>query len=101
MKILEMTHEFFRVPFYVERDGLKTFFLPNCRSTSGYRIGPKGSEEAFAEYWSALEQVASMKSPRFRRPNSKGNFGIVICAPNDFEDVHRDYIEAERLKYGG
>lgn len=101
MKAFEMTNEFVRVPFYIERDGTKTFFLPSCRAKSGYKVGPKGSEEAFADYWLALERVGSMQPPRFRRPNSEGNFGIVCCDSTAFEEVRRDYIEAERLKHGG
>lgn len=101
MKVFDMKNEFVRVPFYVERDGTKTFFLPSCRAKSGYKVGPKGSEEAFTDYWLALERVASMQPPRFRRPNSEGNFGIVSCDSTAFEEVRRDYIEAERIQHGG
>ena len=100
MKVVEMSKEFVRVPFYVERDGKKAFFLPSCRAKNGYKVGPKGSEEAFTDYWLALERVRLMQPPRFRRPNSKGNFGIVCCDSTAFEEVRRDYIEAERLKHG-
>lgn len=96
-----MTNEFVQVPYYVERDGKKTFFLPNCRAKSGFKVGPKGSEELFADYWPALERVAEMRPPRFRRPNSEGNFGIVTCDLGAFEDVSRNFIEAERAKHGG
>jgi hypothetical protein len=90
-----MKEEFVRVPFYVEKDGSKTFFLPNCRAPGGYRIGPKGSEEQFADYWTALSRLSSMQTPRFRRPNSEGIFGIVKCESGALEEARRDFIEEE------
>ena len=95
-----MENEFVRVPFYVEKDGSKTFFLPNCRAKSGFKIGPKGSEEQFTDYWTALNCLIEMQTPRFRRPNSEGNFGIVKCESDALEDVRRDFIEAELAHHG-
>lgn len=96
-----MTEEFVRVPFYVERDNKKTFFLPACRMKGGYRIGPKGSEVTIEDYWQALAKVAAMQPPRFRRPNADKNYGIVRCESGAFEEVSRAHIEAERLEHGG
>jgi hypothetical protein len=95
-----MKEEFVRVPFYVEKDGSKTFFLPNCRATGGFKIGPKGSEEQFADYWTALSRLSSMQTPRFRRRNTEGNFGIVKCEAGALEDVRSDFIMAELAKHG-
>jgi hypothetical protein len=95
-----MKNEFVQVPFYVEPDGSKTF-LPKCRAKSGYKVGPKGDEKLFTDYWKALECVAAMKPPRFRRPNAANNFGIVTCKSGDIEEVSRDHIEAERSTHGG
>jgi len=90
-----MNTGFIRVPFYVERNGEKTHFLPGCRMPSGYRIGPKGSEQTIADYWTALKLLTEMDIPRFRRANMNGNFGIVACAPEDIEEVSRAAIEQQ------
>lgn len=90
-----MNPSFIRVPFYVERDGQKTHFLPGCRMSSGYRIGPKGNEQTVEDYWTALSLLTEMDVPRFRRPNMNGNFGIVACAPGDIEEVSRAAIEKQ------
>lgn len=96
-----MTAGFVRVPYYLERDGTKTFFLPACRMATGYRIGAKGDEITVADYWDALARLAAMQPPRFRRPNAEGNFGIVTCDLNAWEEVNSDYIEAEASKHRG
>jgi hypothetical protein len=93
--------EFVRVPFYLERDGKKTFFLPSCRMAGGYRIGAKGEEVTVADYWAALAQLTAMKPPRFRRPNGEGNFGIVKCETDAVEEVSREFIESELKKQHG
>ncbi len=63
-----------RVP--VAKDG--TFFSPECRRKRGYQIGPKGSEQWVADYWRALEELKTMKPPKWRRPSAaSGRPGIV------------------------
>lgn len=63
-----------RVP--VAKDG--TFFSPECRRKRGYQIGPKGSEQWVADYWRALEELKTMKPPKWRRPSAaSGRSGIV------------------------
>lgn len=55
-------------------------FLPNCRSKNGFRIGPKGAEMLYADYWSALEALKAMPTPYWRRPSkTNGKPGIVTC----------------------
>jgi len=96
--------EFVKVPFYVEADGKKTFFLPDCRLGVGYEIGKRGEadkEKHIQNYWDALEKLARMSQPRFRRKNKNGIAGTVTCQPGDHEEVNRDFIEQERLKFGG
>lgn len=96
--------KFVKVPFYIEANGQKTFFLPNCRiKTKGYEIGArdKDKEKGIQSYWDALAKVMAMDKPRFRRPNANGIPGTVTCQPGDVEEVSRDFIEAERVKYGG
>lgn len=54
-----------------------TVFHPALRRRSGYMIGPKGSEEVVENYDVALARLAQMSEPRWRRPNSERNWGIV------------------------
>lgn len=60
----------------VAKDG--TWFDPvQCWNSRGYIIGPKGAEESIEDYRLALERLARMRTPYWRRPNSAGNWGIV------------------------
>lgn len=95
--------EFVKVPFYVEADGSKTFFLPSCRLGVGYEIGKRGvdKEKHIQSYWDALKKLVRMPEPRFRRPNKAGIPGTVTCKFGDFEEISRDFLEAERVKFGG
>jgi hypothetical protein len=98
------TSEFVKVPFHVEADGKKTFFLPDCRLGVGYEIGKRGEadkEKHIQNYWDALEKLSRMSQPRFRRKNRDGIPGTVTCQHEDSEEVSRDFIEQERLKFGG
>lgn len=91
-----MNSEFVEVPFKREKDGTKTFFLPDCRMTKGYEIGArdKDKERGIQDYWEALEKVRKMSSPRFRRKNANGIPGTVTCEFGDVEEVKRSYIES-------
>lgn len=42
-----------------------------------YTIGNKGDEQTFANYDEALAALTTMVVPRWRRPNPRGNYGIV------------------------
>ena len=101
MSASELNTDFLRVPYYVEGNNSKTFFLPACRNKKGYTVGPKGNEETFVNYWAALGRLLELRPPRFRRPNSQGNFGIVTCGADDFEEVSRSFLDAELKKYDG
>jgi len=59
----------------------KTEFHPSiCRRAGKYTIGPKGSEEAIADYRKALDHLARMRpAPYWRRPNSAGNWSSVTA----------------------
>lgn len=59
----------------VAKDG--SAFLPGLRRASGYTIGAKGEERVVRQYEQALEELTRMETPRWRRPNSAGNWGIV------------------------
>ncbi len=65
------------VPF--ASDGTE-FDPKTCLRAGNYTIGPKGSEERFADYREALDRLARMRSaPYWRRPNTVGNWGIVAA----------------------
>lgn len=98
-----MAEGFVKVPFYVEKDGSKTFFLPDCRLKGGYEIGArdKDKERHIQSYWDALSKVLNMSQPRFRRRNINGIPGTVTCVSGDVEEVSKSFIESERVKHGG
>lgn len=99
-----MNTEYVKVPFHIEKeDGSKTFFLPACRMGKGYEIGKRDVDKqtGIQSYWDALEKLMAMPEPRFRRRNKNGIFGTVTCKPGDIGEVSRQFIEAERNKYGG
>jgi hypothetical protein len=54
-----------------------TVFHPGLRRRSGYMIGEKGDEITVENFDVALKALVDMKEPRWRRPNSQGNWGIV------------------------
>jgi hypothetical protein len=73
----------------VARD--KTFFSPNCISGGGYTIGPKGSERKLLDFHAALDELARMATPSWRRENGAGNRGIVSGV--EWHRVKRSYID--------
>lgn len=57
-----------------------TSFDPvTCRRAGGYWVGPKGRQRKFTNYRDALAALNLMAEPHWRRPNSKGNWGIVAA----------------------
>ncbi|SNB74170.1 hypothetical protein SAMN06265338_1061 [Rhodoblastus acidophilus] len=60
----------------VARDG--SVFHPGLYRGSGYTIGPKGSEDTVEHFENALKTLQEMPTPYWRRPNEKGNWGIVV-----------------------
>src|SRR5690606_19444788 len=62
----------------VARDG--SWFSPDLqRPRGGFTIGAKGEELVVDSYAEALAQLRLMDVPRWRRPNAKGNWGIVAA----------------------
>lgn len=57
------------------RDGSR--FTSALRRAGGFTIGRKGEEVVVREYPDALAELRRMDAPRWRRPNAKGNWGIV------------------------
>ncbi len=79
--------EYFTVP--VASDG--SWFSPRCATAGGYTIGAKGDEIRHRDYFEALAALMKMKSPKWRRPNTSGNRGIVTATR--YERVTRAEIE--------
>lgn len=59
----------------VARDG--SIFNPGLVRGGTYQIGAKGEEQSFSTFADALAALNAMPVPRWRRPNDKGNWGIV------------------------
>lgn len=79
-----------RVP--VARDG--SVFAPALRRSKGYWIGAKGSESLVPDFLDALATLTQMPLARWRRPNAKGNWGIVSAA--DWAEIDVDQHEIAR-----
>lgn len=61
----------------VAKDG--THFSSACRMTRGYQIGDKGAERYIESFIEARSELLYMPQAKWRRPNEKGNFGIVTA----------------------
>lgn len=78
-----------RVP--VARDG--SVFAPVLKRSTGYWIGAKGTESLVPSFRDALSELTRMSLARWRRPNTKGNWGIVSAA--DWVEIEIDQSEFE------
>ncbi|MBJ6137960.1 ASCH domain-containing protein [Marinobacter litoralis] len=63
-----------KIPY--ARDG-SSFCREGCNRNGYFTVGDKGSEQRFANYSAALEYLKRMPTAKWRRPNPKGNWGIV------------------------
>lgn len=54
-----------------------SWFGPHLARAGRFAIGAKGEEQPYTDYYEALAALRAMTVPRWRRPNSKGNGGIV------------------------
>jgi hypothetical protein len=61
----------------VARDG--TLFNPGLQRAGSYTIGRRGEEEQVADFNAALDKLHRMPVAYWRRPNDKGNWGIVVA----------------------
>ncbi|MET4161263.1 hypothetical protein ABIE61_001095 [Marinobacterium sp. MBR-111] len=60
----------------ISRDG--TVFCPEeCARNGVFTVGDKGDEKRFTDFHDALAYLREMPIARWRRPNEKGNWGIV------------------------
>lgn len=58
------------------KDG--SMFTPECSNANGvYRVGEKGNEIQFTDFDQALAYLLAMPVAKWRRANTKGNWGIV------------------------
>ena len=60
----------------VSKDG-SHFDAVKCLRAGGYWVGSKGNERKFSKFEDALAALRKMSTPRFRRPNNNGNWGLV------------------------
>jgi hypothetical protein len=58
------------------KDGSR-FDPKTCRRNGGYWVGAKGHEQRIEAFEDALVALAAMATPRWRRPNAVGNWGLV------------------------
>jgi hypothetical protein len=61
----------------VAADG--TFFGPHLRHSGEYVVGDKLAEKKFTDFNEALAYLKAQPIARWRRPNAKGNRGIVTA----------------------
>ena len=54
-----------------------SIFSPKLKSAGGFTVGRKGDERKIADYEQALAYLRAQPSAYWRRPNEKGNWGIV------------------------
>lgn len=69
----------------VAADG--SFFHPGLARSGKFMIGAKGEEEPCATFEEALRALQKMATPRWRRPNDAGNWGIV--SGRDWKRIER------------
>ena len=73
-----------QVPY--AKDG--SWFSPYLIRKDLFTVGEKGDEQQFSHFADALAHLQKMDKARWRRPNEKGNWGIVSavswdCLPED------------------
>lgn len=67
-----------RLKLPIAKDG--SFFCREaCRRANGYTVGEKGTEQQFQDFEAALDYLRDMPVAKWRRPNQKGNWGIVTA----------------------
>lgn len=59
----------------IARDG--SIFSIDCRRGGVFTVGEKGDEQRIDNFYEALKYLQSMPTAKWRRPNPKGNWGIV------------------------
>ena len=64
-----------------------------CPKTGTYTVGEEGKEISFDTFDSALEHITMMYTPRWRRPNTAGDWEIVSARiwellPKEYETCY-------------
>lgn len=62
-----------------------------CRRGGKYTVGEKGQEVSYQKFEAALDHLRKMPAAKWRRPNAKGNWGIVTAV---------DWVEAAQGEAG-
>lgn len=62
-----------------------TPFGPHLRRNGTFCVGDKGEEKHFTGFEQALSYLKAQTKARWRRPNPKGNWGIVTAV--DWRDL--------------
>jgi len=89
---LEKVRPSFVSPVFVPvaRDG--SIFHPGQRRDGGYQIGPKDDPENIEDFNTALAALQHADVARWRRPNPKGNWGLVSAV--EWRRMERAELEA-------
>ncbi len=69
-----------------------SYFHPRLARGGQFTIGAKGEEVQYGTYEEALAELQKMATPRWRRPNGAGNWGIV--SGRDWKRVERRKLRA-------
>lgn len=95
-----------QVKIKVPVDANGDFLRPEYRQGNGYHVGmnkvhvaQKGLDECYLEkyhddYFAALKDLTSRPKPQWRRPNEKGNWGLVTATDwkwVEFEVAGREF----------
>jgi hypothetical protein len=75
----------------IAKDG-SVFCRATCWRASGYTVGEKGGEQRLQNFEAALDYLRDMPVAKWRRPNQRGNSGIVSAI---------DWIELEDTEQRG
>ena len=55
-----------------------------CPKSGFYTVGEEGKELSFEHFDAALEHIKMMYTPRWRRPNQKGDWEVVSAVKWEF-----------------
>ncbi|NGQ92454.1 hypothetical protein G5V65_16280 [Rhodobacter sp. HX-7-19] len=72
----------------VAADG--SHFHPGLERGGKFMIGAKGEEVSYPSFNEALSALQKMATPRWRRPNEAGNWGIV--SGRDWKRIERSQL---------
>ncbi|MBL3554762.1 MULTISPECIES: ASCH domain-containing protein [Marinobacter] len=83
-----------RLKLPMAKDG-SLFSRDTCQRGGKYTVGEKGGEVSFQNFEAALDYLRKMPAAKWRRPNDKGNWGIVTAV----SWVEADQGELDSFKF--